>query len=47
MLGVFVFVVCLLTFIHKYQQRRFAQRAAARRAPLSAAVVATETQRPG
>jgi membrane protein DedA with SNARE-associated domain len=30
MLGVFAFVVCLITFIHKYQQRRFAQRAALR-----------------
>jgi membrane protein DedA with SNARE-associated domain len=40
MLGVFVFVACLITFIHKHQQRRFAQRAA-----LRAAVVATETSR--
>lgn len=43
MLGVFVFVMCLITFIHKYQSRRFAQRAALRTAP----VVATEPQRPG
>jgi membrane protein DedA with SNARE-associated domain len=44
MLGVFIFVVCLITFIHKYQQRRFAQRAVLRAAVAS--VVATETQRP-
>ena len=30
MLGVFAFVVCLITFIHKYQARRFAQRRALR-----------------
>jgi membrane protein DedA with SNARE-associated domain len=42
MLGVFIFVICLITFIHKYQARRFAQRATLR-APV--AVVATETQR--
>jgi membrane protein DedA with SNARE-associated domain len=30
MLGVFAFVACLITFIHKHQQRRFAQRAALR-----------------
>jgi hypothetical protein len=35
-------VICLITFIHKYQARRFAQRATLR-APV--AVVATETQR--
>jgi membrane protein DedA with SNARE-associated domain len=35
LLGVFVFVVCLITFIHKYQARRFAQRAALRGAALA------------
>ena len=49
MLGVFVFVMCLVTFIHKHQQRRFAQRAALRAAAVVVApapVAATETQRP-
>lgn len=48
MLGVFIFVVCLITFLHKYQQRRFAQRAVLRTAvaPVVAPVIATETQRP-
>jgi membrane protein DedA with SNARE-associated domain len=43
MLGVFAFVVCLITFIHKHQQRRFAERAALRAAP---AIAAVETRRP-
>jgi membrane protein DedA with SNARE-associated domain len=42
MLGVFAFVVCLITFIHKHQQRRFAERAALRATP---AIAAAETRR--
>jgi membrane protein DedA with SNARE-associated domain len=44
MLGVFIFVMCLVTFIHKHQQRRFARRAP--RSTVAPVVVATETQRP-
>jgi membrane protein DedA with SNARE-associated domain len=53
MLGVFVFVVCLVTFIHKHQQRRFARRAAHRRAVVAvapavvASAQAAETPRSG
>lgn len=42
MLGVFVFVMCLVTVIHKHQQRRFARRTTLRAAP----AVATDTRRP-
>jgi membrane protein DedA with SNARE-associated domain len=41
MLGVFVAVACIITFLHKHQQRRFAQRAA-----LRASLATSETPLP-
>lgn len=42
MLGIFVAVICIVAFIHKHQQRRFAQRAA-----LRTSLVASDSIPPG